>query len=258
MLRKVLVTLAAVSCIPMLSGCNDSADESSGYDNQHDATPVSKTVKLDQRLVMVEVAGLLEKRMPMADVVSKYIETRYVDLNSGDFINDSDVPENYDAQQAAKDPNQSIELSKAEDIAGIGRRENIGRLYLVHNDSGKLDKIIVPVRGVGKFPVIYAFVALNANDLSIYKFGIYQHSETPGLGAQFVDDPDIAKRFEGKSIYNGGEPNFHVLVKHDSPLDQYSIDGVSGATMTSNGIANAINFWCGDMAFGPVIKKLKL
>ncbi|MCE0495702.1 NADH:ubiquinone reductase (Na(+)-transporting) subunit C [Vibrio salinus] len=252
MLQKTLISFMLGMFIVSLSGC----DDNKSVDNH--AEHEVKTVTLDKRLVMVEVAGLINKRMPMAEVTQKYITPRFVDLNTGRLLKRSMVPENYNEQEAANDPKRSVVLNKQDDIAGIKRRENIGELYLVNDDAGKLDKIIVPVRGEGKYALIYAFVSLNADDLSIYRFGIYKHSETPGLGAKFVDDPDVVKRFTGKHVYKQGVSDFKVIMNHETSVDSNSIDGVSGATMTSDGIQNAINFWCGDNAFGPAIKKLRV
>jgi len=34
------------------------------------------------------------------------------------------------------------------------------------------------------------------------------------------------------------------------------IDGLSGATLTSNGVENLLNFWLSDKGYGPYIKTL--
>ena len=36
----------------------------------------------------------------------------------------------------------------------------------------------------------------------------------------------------------------------------YEIDGLSGATLTSRGVANLVQYWLGDDAFGPLLKQL--
>ncbi|HEK3186505.1 TPA: FMN-binding protein, partial [Proteus mirabilis] len=40
----------------------------------------------------------------------------------------------------------------------------------------------------------------------------------------------------------------------DSP---YGIDGLSGATLTSNGVQHMFDFWLGDKGFGPFLKKVR-
>ena len=37
----------------------------------------------------------------------------------------------------------------------------------------------------------------------------------------------------------------------------YEVDGISGATRTSNGITNILRFWLGDKGFGPFLARLR-
>lgn len=39
-------------------------------------------------------------------------------------------------------------------------------------------------------------------------------------------------------------------------MGEYEIDGLSGATLTSRGVANLVQYWLGDDAFGPLLKQL--
>jgi len=39
-------------------------------------------------------------------------------------------------------------------------------------------------------------------------------------------------------------------------MGDYEIDGLSGATLTSRGVANLVQYWLGDDAFGPLLKQL--
>jgi Na+-transporting NADH:ubiquinone oxidoreductase, subunit NqrC len=39
--------------------------------------------------------------------------------------------------------------------------------------------------------------------------------------------------------------------------DEYQMMGLSGATLPSNGVSNMINYWLGDEAYGPALKKIK-
>jgi Na+-transporting NADH:ubiquinone oxidoreductase subunit C len=36
----------------------------------------------------------------------------------------------------------------------------------------------------------------------------------------------------------------------------YQIDGLSGATLTSRGVDNLIQYWLGDSGYGPVLRRL--
>jgi Na+-transporting NADH:ubiquinone oxidoreductase subunit C len=37
----------------------------------------------------------------------------------------------------------------------------------------------------------------------------------------------------------------------------FEVDGISGATHTSNGVANMLRFWMGEDGFGPFLAKLR-
>ena len=37
---------------------------------------------------------------------------------------------------------------------------------------------------------------------------------------------------------------------------EYQVDGLSGASLTSQGVQNMIRFWMGDNGFGPVLNQL--
>ena len=39
--------------------------------------------------------------------------------------------------------------------------------------------------------------------------------------------------------------------------EDYEIDGISGATLTSNGVTNMIRYWLGENGYGPVLQKLR-
>ena len=39
--------------------------------------------------------------------------------------------------------------------------------------------------------------------------------------------------------------------------DEYQVDGLTGATLTSNGVTDMINYWLGDEAYGPALRNLK-
>ena len=38
---------------------------------------------------------------------------------------------------------------------------------------------------------------------------------------------------------------------------RYEVDALSGATFTTRGVKELVNFWAGDLGFGPFLQKLK-
>jgi Na+-transporting NADH:ubiquinone oxidoreductase subunit C len=151
-------------------------------------------------------------------------------------------------------------LEKADDKIKIRRREHYSFVYLVNDDQG-LSKVILPIRGYGLWSTLYGFLALESDLNSVAGIGYYQHGETPGLGGE-VDNPNWkAKWTDNKRVYGAdGAVKLTVLkgsVTAGSADENYQVDGLSGATLTTNGVDNMIKFWLGDSGFGPFLKNLK-
>ena len=47
-----------------------------------------------------------------------------------------------------------------------------------------------------------------------------------------------------------------LYVTKGASSTDYEIDGISGATLTTNGVSNMIKYWLGDDGYGPIIKNL--
>jgi Na+-transporting NADH:ubiquinone oxidoreductase subunit C len=248
--RACVVVAGAV----ILSGCfgSDQPGGASLSQNQHEVT------RLDKRLVLLKAAGLTQKKISVVKLMQRYVEPRLVDLNSGQFIDDAERLANYDAGQARNDPERSVALPEASDYAGLQRRENIAKVFLIKDEQANYQQVVLPVRAMGKFSMLYGYLALNPDDLTISGLAFYQHAETPGLGGKITDEPEWAQQFVGKQIFQNGQPDFQVVMNHRQTLDEHSVDGISGATYTSDGVQNALNFWCGERGFGPFLHNLTL
>jgi Na+-transporting NADH:ubiquinone oxidoreductase subunit C len=57
-----------------------------------------------------------------------------------------------------------------------------------------------------------------------------------------------------------GNVEIRVIRGHvgkDTPEAEYKVDGLSGATLTSNGVTNLLQYWLGDHGFGPYLKNMR-
>lgn len=215
--------------------------------------------QLDFKTNILAAADLLSKDRSVQEVFEERVETRVVDLKTGEYTDKID-PESYDQWQAAKDPSQSMDLSQSEDIASIGRRERYAEVYLVRNDNGQLQTVVLPIRGYGLWSTLYGFMAVEADGNTVSGITFYDHAETPGLGGQ-VDDPGWKETWEGKKIYS---PNNDVAlsvikgeVNASDPNKEHKVDGLSGASLTTRGVHNLVQFWLGDMGFKPYLNNLR-
>ncbi len=209
---------------------------------------------------ILAAAGLLQEGVSLEDQFEK-VQTRMIDLRTGKFSDAVDL-QTYDNLKAAKtsqgDMSSSFDELGTGDIAGIGRRENFATVYLVEQDS-QLDKIILPIRGYGLWSTLHGFIALEADANTVAGIGFYQHGETPGLGGE-VDNPNWKAIWHDKEVYEDGEVALQVIKGHvtsDTPNAEHRVDGLSGATLTSRGVSNLVQFWLGEHGYKSFLDNLK-
>ena len=209
----------------------------------------------DKQNNILAVAGL-ETDKSIKQIFSENIETRLVDLATGTFAENVD-PISYDQRKAAKDPKQSIKLSADQNVAKIGRRANLATVYLVSDDAGQLQRIILPVHGAGLWSTMYAFVAVEADGNTVDAITYYEQGETPGLGGE-VENPRWRSLWKGKKLFDEqGLPAIKVVKGQAAADSEHEIDGLSGATLTSKGVANTFTFWLGKEGFGPFLSNIR-
>ena len=127
-------------------------------------------------------------------------------------------------------------------------------LYMAEVDGETF--VIVPLRGNGLWGPIWGYVGL-ASDLATIVGANFDHaSETPGLGAE-IADRDFQEQFPGKRIFDE-QGNFRPVrvVKGEAPAgDLHAVDGISGGTITSNGVTNMLRD--GLAVYQETFKKMK-
>ncbi|MGP8306071.1 Na(+)-translocating NADH-quinone reductase subunit C [Vibrio sp. YIC-376] len=208
---------------------------------------------LDKQKNILAVAGLGAKDGSTPELFAQYIEPRLVDFKSGDFVEgDAAV---YNQRKAAKDPKESIKLSGEQDEAKILRRANIGLVYLVRDDN-KISRVILPIHGNGLWSMMYAFIAVETDGNTVSGITYYEQGETPGLGGE-VENPGWRAQFVGKKLFDENHKPAIKIVKGGAPQgSEHGVDGLSGATLTSNGVQRTFDFWLGEMGFGPFLAKV--
>nr|WP_284150246.1 Na(+)-translocating NADH-quinone reductase subunit C [Morganella morganii] len=213
-------------------------------------------IMLDKQRNILDVAGLLTPSMPADEidaVYKKFIRAKMVNLKTGQM---SDSTGKYDLNDELRSDETSIALSPEEDLAKIRRRANSAEIYLVQNGQGETSKIVLPVYGSGLWSVMYAFIAIDVDGITSEGITYYQHGETPGLGGE-VDNPQWRKQWIGKKLFNEEGMPAIKIVRSGATDSPYGIDGLSGATLTSNGIQHMFDFWLGDNGFGPFLKTVR-
>lgn len=214
---------------------------------------------LDRKSNILAAAGLMEEG---GDVEALFagVTSRVVDLETGKFT-DAVALDTYDQRKASKSPELSDAIPDDLDKAKISRRVKYAVVYLIENDQG-VETVILPIKGYGLWSTLYGFVALDGDFNTVAGIGFYEHAETPGLGGE-VDNPNWKASWVGKKVYPGGdtsEPALSVIkgrVNLERPEAIHQIDGLSGATLTSRGVHNLIQYWMGAEGFSPFLGNLR-
>lgn len=212
---------------------------------------------LDMKKNILDVAGLLRDDVSVDDAF-KQIETKIVDLETGSYVDDID-PATYDQRKAAKDPDMSVKIPPEDDIASIKTKAKYSKVYLVKQND-KIESIILPVHGYGLWSTMYGFLALGADGKTVQSINFYDQAETPGLGGEVVN-PNWRALWKGKSVYNEqGEAVLGLIkgnVDASKPSAKHQVDGLAGATLTSNGVTNLVRYWMGKNGFAPYLEKMR-
>ena len=100
-------------------------------------------------------------------------------------------------------------------------------------------KYVFPLKGMGLWGGISAFVSVNDDLNTIYGAYFNHESETAGLGAEIKDSQAWQELFQGKKIFDeNGNTAIAVVKKVENPASE--VDCVTGATLTSNGVSDML------------------
>lgn len=106
--------------------------------------------------------------------------------------------------------------------------------------AGQPLAIAVPASGPGLWGPIRAVVALEPDMVTIRGVRFYKQEETPGLGGEISSD-SFQDQFAGKRIVSAAGIAGFRIVKPGTPCDENCVEGVTGATMTSDRVQDIID-----------------
>lgn len=101
------------------------------------------------------------------------------------------------------------------------------------------------------------FVAVEMDGNTVAGITYYEQGETHGLGGE-VENPRWRQQFVGKQLFDENHRPALRVYKGGAPEGSiHGVDGLSGATLTANGVQHTFDFWLGDMGFGPFLAKVR-
>ncbi|MBD3421960.1 MAG: NADH:ubiquinone reductase (Na(+)-transporting) subunit C [Chitinivibrionales bacterium] len=182
-------------------------------------------VELDRKSNVLKAFGVNTKNFDKQDVSGMYRE----------LINEYVVERNGSIVEGKK----PADLDPEKDSTFLPVYEAVGE------DSVK--GYAIPIVGYGLWSWMYGYFALEKDLKTVKGITFYKHGETPGLGGE-IEAQWFQENFEGKKIYGPDgklrpitvvKGKVEDVVKNESE-QKYYVDGISGATMTSNGVTRTI------------------
>ncbi|MBQ4202152.1 MAG: Na(+)-translocating NADH-quinone reductase subunit C [Thermoguttaceae bacterium] len=210
---------------------------------------------LDKNVNLLRVAGEVgDKEKISPEDAAKKLEAAkvvVVDLETGAIVPDAD-PKAVEADKTnlrALDPDVNV--------AKIDKKDSpkLAVVYLFNDEQGALKTVVLPIVGKGLWSTLRGFLALNGDLKTVARIVFYEQGETAGLGGE-ITNPSWTKNWEGKVAFDDAYVPIVKVAKGAASAD-FEVDGISGATLTGNGVTNTVQFWLGENGFGPFLKTLR-
>lgn len=101
-------------------------------------------------------------------------------------------------------------------------------------------KYVLYVQGMGLWGPIWGYIALNSDKQTVCGAYFNHASETAGLGAEIKDSKAWQDQFKGKTAFADNQVMLSVKKATDIKPEerQYTVDAVTGSTLTCNGVNN--------------------
>lgn len=189
---------------------------------------VSSTLKpLQDANVAIDKKSQILASLNIRGLEKSQIESKYSEVIVGDQIIKADgtvVNEGADKDKAAF-------VVESKDI-----NEGNMPLYVANVDGAT--KYVIPVTGRGLWGGLWGYIALNEDCKTVFGAYMSHASETAGLGALLVE-PWFQERFLGKKLFKDGSNDVALTVVKAGAVKEadFEVDGITGATLTTNGVA---------------------
>jgi Na+-transporting NADH:ubiquinone oxidoreductase subunit C len=215
--------------------------------------------KLDMQRNVLLAANLIDddaETTPgeVQEMFKERVREEIVTLKTGEPDPEAD-PATFDQREAAQNPETSTPAPP--NPAKVARIPNDGRVFHIM-DGDRVDRLVLPVEGKGLWSTLYGFLALDGRDPKVVRgISFYEQGETPGLGGE-VENPKWRALWNGRQAMDSHfNPVIEVIKGKAGPVseDPRHVDGLSGATLTSNGVTALVQFWLGEHGFGPYLER---
>lgn len=216
--------------------------------------------ELDRLKSVLMVAGYYTRDAEVQAIYARYFRPRWVELEQGRLLTTEEADalhlNNFNPKLIANDGQLSRPLDPDADQARILRKPRYMLIYLVESQD-EIEQVILPIYGKGLWSTMYGLIALARDCSTVRGLVFYEHGETPGLGGE-IENPRWRQGWVGKQIYDAaGNVRLRVIkgkVDAAAPQVVHLVDGLSGATLTTQGVDNMVQFWLGAGGYGQLLQ----
>ena len=167
------------------------------------------------------------------DVFNSSVKQQAVNTN-GDLVNSEEIIESGYKGGKAENIELKAELSKSAE-------NRILPLYVFTDMKGN-EIYIVKLFGKGLWDEISGYLAFEKDLNTIFGASFDHKSETPGMGAEMKDNPAFPAQFKGKTVFDKSQKLVSINVRKGGAVNKdHDVDGISGATLTSDGITRMLS-----------------
>lgn len=100
-------------------------------------------------------------------------------------------------------------------------------------------KYVLPVKGRGLWGGLWGYISVDEDKLHVYGTYFSHESETAGLGAR-LNERWFQEQFNGKPIFDAEGNIALTVVKAGAAVAETEVNGITGATLTSKGVAGMV------------------
>ena len=207
--------------------------------------------ELDQKKKILQVCQIAFTPDSIDALFSDNIQSRLVDLRTGKYVAETENGNLTVDTYSLKKVLQTDATDLKDDPAGLGgKRENHAVVFLY----AKENQVIIPIRGRGLWSTLYGYIALAEDASTVSGITFFEHGETPGLGGE-VDNPDWKAQWPGKAAIEDGQVVIEVKKQGQVTHPRRQVDGMAGATITTQGVHRLVRFWLGEQGFGKYLAR---
>jgi Na+-transporting NADH:ubiquinone oxidoreductase subunit C len=226
------------------------------------ASRQEENARLYRQKNVLLAAGLVEPGidLPATEILRIFdanIDVGLIDLATGAKTDPAGIdPKSYDPRKVRNDP--AMSRPAPPNNAGLLRLPNTGVVYYVKGAKG-VEQVVLPIEGGGMWGMLSGFIALDRDGNTVRGLTFYEQKETPGLGSE-ISNPKWQALWRGRKAFDADfSPKLAVIKGTAGPPDKdpHRIDGLSGATITSNAVSRLVGFWFSDKGYGPYLKRFR-